>query len=201
MKPLQEPIGIVLAGGMGRRIGGTKATVELCGTPLICYPLRALQGALDDVTVIAKAGSVLPSLPGVTVWLEPRSPRHPLVGIVHALALAEGRAALICAVDLPFVTAAFVRRLVEADPGDAPVVLAAHNGAAQPLLGCYQPQAAELLAPSARQATMPLREAVEAIGPRLLEVEDPELLFNVNAPEDVLGAASIIDRRRRAAQA
>jgi molybdopterin-guanine dinucleotide biosynthesis protein A len=200
MRPLTEPIGIVLAGGMGRRIGGCKATVDLCGTPLICYPLRALQAALDDVAVIAKPGSLLPSLPGVTVWLEPRSPRHPLVGIVHGLGLAEGRAALICAVDLPFVTAAFVRRLVETDPDGAPAVLAAHEGAPQPLLGCYQPQAAELLAPSALQATVPLREAVEAIGPRLLEVEDPELLFNVNAPEDVLGAASIIDHRRRSVQ-
>ena len=200
MKPPKPPIGIVLAGGMGRRIGGSKATVELCGTPLICYPLRALEAALDYVAVIAKPGSLLPSLPGVTVWLEPRFPRHPLIGIVHALGFAEGRAALICAVDLPFVTAALVRRLVEADPGGAPAVLAAHQGAAQPLLGCYQPQAAELLAPSARQATLPLREAVAAIGPRLLEVEDPELLFNINAPEDVLGAAAIIDRRRRSAR-
>jgi molybdopterin-guanine dinucleotide biosynthesis protein A len=184
----------VLAGGAGRRIGGSKATVELCGKPLICYPLAALAEALGEVAVIAKADTELPSLPGVTVWIEPQSPRHPLVGIVQALALADGRPVLVCASDLPFATAELIGRLATADPQGAPAVLASHRGAAQPLLGCYQPRAMELLPPPA--ANVALRDAVAAIGPRLLEVDDPDQLFNVNAPEDVLQAAAILDRRR-----
>ena len=36
-----------------------------------------------------------------------------------------------------------------------------------------------------------------AIGPRLFEVEDPEALFNLNAPDDLLMASAMLDRRRR----
>ena len=53
---------------------------------------------------------------GVTVWIEPEHPRHPLVGIVQALALADGRPVLVCGADLPFVSAELVRR----SPGPIP---------------------------------------------------------------------------------
>jgi molybdenum cofactor guanylyltransferase len=192
----QAPVGVVLAGGLGRRLGGSKATVELCGRPLICYPLEALAAVLGQVAIIAKPDTPLPSLPGVTVWIEPQTPRHPLQGIVEALGLAGGRAVLACAVDLPFVSPELVASLARADPAGAPAVVAAAGGAPQPLFGCYQPAAAEPLAVAARDGS-PVREAVAALGPRLVEVDDPELLFNVNAPEDLLGAAAILDRRKR----
>lgn len=197
MRPRRDPIGVILAGGIGRRIGGSKAMVKLRRRPLIAYPLEALTIALDDVAIIAKPDTELPSLPGATVWIEPETPRHPLVGITHALALAGGRPVVICAADMPFVTPALIDRLAHADPGAAPAVIAAHEGASQPLLGCYQPQAAELLGRAAAGADLPLREVVAAIRPRLMEVEDPDLLFNINAPEDLLQAAGMLDNRER----
>jgi molybdenum cofactor guanylyltransferase len=196
--PRAAPIGAILAGGAGRRLGGDKAIVELHGKPLICYPLEAAREALEDVVIVAKPGTRLPDLPGVSVWLEPAAPLHPLVGITQALALADGRPVVVCAADLPFVTAGLLRRLAAADPGRAPAVLAAAGGAAQPLLGCYQPRALELLAPAARAASAPVREAVAAIDPVTLEVDDPEELFNVNGPDDLLIAAGMLDRRRAA---
>jgi molybdopterin-guanine dinucleotide biosynthesis protein A len=63
----------------------------------------------------------------------------------------------------------------------------------QPLLARYEPHAARLLA---RGDDRPLREQIAAIHPRLLEVQDPTELFNVNAPEDLLQAAAILERRR-----
>jgi molybdopterin-guanine dinucleotide biosynthesis protein A len=196
--PLQgaaEPIGVVLAGGLGRRVGGSKATLQLCGRPLISYPLRALAGALEQVAVLAKPDTELPHLPGVSVWIEPAEPRHPLVGIVCALRRARGRSVLVCAADLPFVTPALIRAITRADPGDGAAVVAAAGGAAQPLLGCYRPGAAGLLADAARRAELPLREAVHLIGARALEVEDAEALFNVNTPGDLRRAAAILERR------
>lgn len=190
------PVGAVLAGGTGRRIGGSKAMVNLGGRPLISYPVHAVWQALDSVAIVAKVDTELPSLPGVTVWLEPATPQHPLVGIVHALELAEGRPVLICAGDLPFVTPGLVRELAGADPAGAPAVIAAHDGVGQPLLGCYQPRALELLAPAARAAAARLTDVVSQIDPRLLEVEDAETLFNINSPDDLLMAAAMLDRRR-----
>jgi molybdenum cofactor guanylyltransferase len=188
-----KPVGVVLAGGLGRRMGGAKATVELAGRPLICYPLDALAAALGEVAVLAKADTALPSLPGATVWVEPQVQQHPLVGISQALALAGGRPVLVCALDLPFVTPELIGRLAAEDPAGAPAVVASRRGTMQPLLGCYQQSAMELLGPAGDR---PLRELVAAIKPRLVEVEDPDALFNVNAPDDLLRAAATLDRRR-----
>ncbi len=196
MRGRSKPIGAILAGGAGLRIGGDKAIVELQGRPLICYPLEAARQALKDVAIIAKADTQLPTLSGVTVWIEPALPRHPLVGITQALALADGRPVVTCAADLPFVTPELFRRLARANPGRAPAVIACARGAMQPLLGCYQPMALDLLSPEARAARRPLQETIAAIDPVLLEVDDPEELFNVNSPDDLLMAAALLDRRR-----
>jgi molybdenum cofactor guanylyltransferase len=196
MRLRSKPVGAILAGGQGRRIGGEKAIVELHGKPLICYPVEAVQEVLSRVAILAKTGTRLPRLSGVAVWIEPESPRHPLVGITQALALAGGRPVLICAGDLPFVTPQLIRRLVKADPGRAPAVVACAEERMQPLLGCYQPRALELLSGPAREGTGRLMDAVAAIEPVRLEVDDPEELFDVDSPDDLLMATAMLDRRR-----
>jgi molybdenum cofactor guanylyltransferase len=199
MRFRSRPVGAILAGGAGLRIGGQKPTVELDGKPLIAYPLEAVGQVLNKVAILAKAGTSLPSLSRVSVWIEPESPRHPLIGITQALALAGGRPVLVCPADMPFVTPELVRRLVKADPGRAPAVVACAQGRMQPLLGCYQPRALDLLAAPARAATGRVTEIVAAIQPVLLEVEDPDELFDVDTPDDLLQAAAMLDRRRASA--
>jgi molybdenum cofactor guanylyltransferase len=192
----RPPIGVVLAGGLGLRIGGSKARVELAHRPLISYPLDAMYRALGQVAIVAKIDTELPDAPGARVWIEPDRPRHPLVGIIHALELAEGRAVVVCAADLPFVTPELIARLASADPGSGRAVLASSAGASQPLLACYQHSALERLAALELDDELSLRAAVAALDPVALEVSDPDELFNVNAPEDLLAAAAILDRRR-----
>ena len=196
MRLRSRPVGAILAGGAGLRMGGDKAIVELHGEPLISYPLNAVQQVVKKVAITAKSGTKLPPLSGVMVWIEPERPRHPLVGITQALALAGGHPVLVCAGDLPFVTPELIRRLVRADPGRAPAVLACARGVTHPLLGCYQPRALELLAGAARAGTAPLLETIATINPVLLEADDPEELFDVDTPDDLLQAAAMLDRRR-----
>ncbi len=192
----RKPIGVVLAGGLGLRLGGGKAAVELAGRPLITYPLAALAAALREVAVIAKSDTELPSMPGVTVWIEPDTPRHPLVGVIEALGIAGDRPVVVCAVDLPFVSPDLIGRLARADPRKAPAVVASCAGTMQPLLGCYYPRALEPLRRAAATPNVPLTQVVADLAPRLIEVEDPEELFNVNVPEDILHAAALLDRHR-----
>lgn len=176
-------------------MGGSKLTVRLQGRPLIEFPLRALRAVLSDVAVIAKPDVQLPPLAGVMVWIEPAEPRHPLVGIVEALALAEDRPVMVCAADLPLVTPALVERIVQAG-SPAPAAIASCREQIQPLLGCYQPAAADLLRPAARRASEPVRRVVASIDPVHVEVADPNELFNVNSPEDLLVAGGLLDRAR-----
>ena len=194
---MREPIGVLLAGGRGSRLGGAKALTPLGGRPLICHALAALQGVVGEVAIVAKPDTSLPDLDGVTVWREPAEPRHPLVGIVHALVRADGRPVLVCAADMPFVTREVLAALVAVDPAGAPAVVAtsAERGL-QPLLGCYQPQAGALLAAAARDGTAPVRRVVSGFGPRLFEVSDERVLFNVNSPQDLAAAEALLAGRR-----
>jgi molybdenum cofactor guanylyltransferase len=137
--------------------------------------------------VIAKEDTRLPVLQGVRAVRESGALHHPLVGIREALTLAGGRAALVCAGDMPFVDAALLRALTQADPGGAPAVVAAWRDEPQPLLGCYYPAAAERLPDGGR-----LREVMALIGALLLEVPDPQALFNVNTPEDLRRAEAVL---------
>lgn len=203
MSETRDPIGVVLAGGAGRRIGGAKAIVELRGTPLVRYPLAALQAVLAEVVVVAKHGTALPPLPGVPIWLEPALPRHPLAGIVHALegagaaARIEGmaREILVSAGDLPFLTPSLVERLAREDAGGALAVVPRAGGRLQPLLARYGPAAHAPLAAALTADPIPrLTDAVAALEPRLVEIDDATPFFNVNAPEDLLTAAGLLDR-------
>jgi molybdenum cofactor guanylyltransferase len=198
--PLAEGdvVGVVLAGGLGRRIGGAKATVALDGRPLISYPLDAVWRAVGNAVIVAKADTELPGLARTSVWIEPPEPRHPLAGIVHALGLAEGRPVVVCAGDMPLITAEIVAAIARTDPGSRPAVVAISQGELQPLLACFRPAALPRLADAMRDPGVALRDAVGSLDPALLEVEDPELVFNVNSPDDLLQAAALLDRRRRA---
>ena len=187
-------VGVVLAGGAGRRLGGDKAVVSLNGRALLDYPLRTVRRAVGEAAVVAKQATVLPALPpDVAVWLEDDEPRHPLTGIVCALRRAEGRSVLVVAGDMPLVTADVLAALVRAPLGGAPALVPRAAGRLQPLCARYEPAALAGLQDFAPD--VPVREAVLGLGPAILEWPDEQAFFNVNAPEDLLQAAALLPRR------
>jgi len=203
---MREPVGVILAGGRGRRLGGAKATILLAGRPLLAHPLAAMHAALDGagrepaggpvLAVVAKPGTPLPALGAVALWIEPREPSHPLVGLIRALEGAAGRAVLVCPVDLPFITPGTLRRLATSPSEGAPALLAAHDGIAQPLLGRWEPAALTGLrgALEAGDALPAMRAVAERLGTRLTDVGAGEL-ENVNTPQDLARAqARLISR-------
>jgi molybdopterin-guanine dinucleotide biosynthesis protein A len=193
-----RPLGVVLAGGAGRRIGGEKTLVELDGRPLLHYPLAVLHATLGDVVVICKESTPLPELAGrAAIWCEPEEPRHPLAGVAWALRQAPGRDVLVCAGDMPLVTAELVRMLLAVRAGEAAAVVPVAGGRLEPLLAVYRPAALPGL-----QAMDPGESAtavVERLGPLTVAVADEDAFFSVNAPEDVLRASALLAARAQPA--
>jgi len=184
----------VLAGGVGRRIGGDKATVELEGRPLLLYPLAVMRAAFDHVAVVAKRSTALPPLdPGVAIWLEADEPQHPLVGVAHALQRGHRRPVVVVAADMPFVTRGLVTALARERARGAAAVVPRAAGRLQPLCARYDQPA--LAALGAFDPTAPAHEVVAALRPRILEWPDDEPFFNVNRPEDLLHAAALLGTR------
>jgi molybdopterin-guanine dinucleotide biosynthesis protein A len=187
------PLGALLAGGAGRRLGGDKLHVPLLGRPLALWALDALRGACDDVVVVAKPGLPLPALPdAVGVLREPAEPRHPLAGVVAALGHAAGRPVLVLAADLPLVPGALLRALLDA-PGEHAVAVT--DDRVQPLCARLGPAALGPLS-AALDAAAPATAAIEALAPARVPAE-PEWLLNVNEPADVPAAEAALNARAR----
>ncbi|MEA2450079.1 MAG: molybdenum cofactor guanylyltransferase [Thermoleophilaceae bacterium] len=183
-------VGILLAGGAGRRIGGEKAARLLAGRPLASYPAAALRAVCERVAIVAKPGTDLPELEGVERWDgEPAEPRHPLTGIVYALERAD-EPVLVCAADMPFVTAEALRTLMSAG-GDTAIVAVA-GGVLQPVLAVYAPSALDAL--RAAEPDAPLTRTVEALDPVRVALPPP-LVRSVDTPEEVAAAEAELGGR------
>jgi molybdopterin-guanine dinucleotide biosynthesis protein A len=178
-----DTAGVVLAGGLGTRLGAQKATATLAGRPLISYPLAALEAVSDHVAIVCKSDTELPAI-DVERWIEPDDPRHPIAGITHALERAGGRV-LVCAADMPFVTPEVLRLIAaELRPG-VKAVTAFCDGRLEPLLAAYAQDALAVLHEAADDE--PLRRTVESLVPVRVDVA-PDVVFNVNTPEDLAEA-------------
>ncbi len=163
--------------------------MEVAGRPLLSYPISALAGACGRVVVVCKADTELPALPGLERWDEPAEPRHPLTGIVHALTEADGPV-LVCAADMPFVTADACLTLLQAAAA-SPAVVAVADGRLQPTFALYAPAALEPLLAAPPDA--PLTDTVEALGPVHVALP-PALVRSVNTPEDLAEAEELLSR-------
>jgi molybdopterin-guanine dinucleotide biosynthesis protein A len=173
--------GAILAGGAGTRLGGvSKAMLELDGRPLAIRVGEVLAEVCEPVAIVGKPDTELPPIEGVDRWDEPAEPRHPLTGIVHALARAGGPV-LVCAVDMPWVTADACRSLLDAAPG-RPAAVAVGEGEMCPVFGVYAPEALPTL--EAAPPDAPLRETVDALDPARVALP-PALLRSVNTPDDL----------------
>jgi len=183
-------IGALLAGGAGERLGAaSKPAVTVAGRPLAAYSAAALAEVCEVVVAVCKPDTELPALPGVERWDEPAEPRHPLTGIVHALERA-GEPVLVCAADMPYVTADACRSLVAATglagAGEGPpAVVGTAAGVLQPTFGLYTTAALEPLRAADRDGS--LTAAVEALEPAQVALP-ASLVRSVNTPEELAAA-------------
>jgi molybdenum cofactor guanylyltransferase len=182
--------GVVLAGGRGSRMGTPKAIARLAGRPMIEFPLAALGGLCEPVAVVCKRDTELPKLPaGVERWEEPDQPRHPAVGIAHALERAGGDV-LVCPADMPLLGREELEELLSAAAGlpGFPAAIALMDGVPVPVLGVYRSEARGALLRAAEEgqsmhaAARELRAAIVELAPSL----------SVDTPEDLAEAEALL---------
>lgn len=195
-----EPLaGAVLAGGASRRMGTTKATIELDGLPLVLGVVRAARDAGAEPVVVVGGGS---ELDGLQV---DRCPDDvPGGGPLHAVAQvleADGpQVVVILACDLPRVSAVELARLVEARRAtDADVAVSVLDGRPQWLHAVWHRRAAPQLRAAIESGATSLHRGVERCSIVELEPLDPTTVHDVDRPEDLARYASIDDDPRGSA--
>jgi CTP:molybdopterin cytidylyltransferase MocA len=127
-------VGLLLAAGAGRRMGGPKALVEVDGEPLVQRGIRLLQdGGCTPVLVVvgAAAGQVRPLCAGARV-VEAADWQVGMSASLHAgLVVATqtpAHACVVALVDQPQVTPAVVQRLLAAQAAGAVAAVASYSG-------------------------------------------------------------------------
>jgi molybdenum cofactor guanylyltransferase len=180
--PIADAAGIVLAGGHSSRMGESKAWLEWHGSTLLHRAADVL-GCVGPVVVVRAAGQRLPTVPaGVEVVDDARADVGPLQGIATGLAAVAAPRAFVCAVDMPFLHPAFVRRVLRALTPDLDVVLPVALGHQQPLAAAYRtalaPRIEALIAAGRTRPGMLFEEV------RVLRLDEAALL-----DDDALAAA------------
>lgn len=190
-------VGGVLSGGLGRRMGGPKETLQYQGVPLRSRAWRALAPVADRVFLQGRSEAP----PGLTPSPDRRPGAGPLAGLETLLLRAREVGApgvAVLAVDLPRVTAPVMAHLVERwrrlEAPHLGAVVAGTGADRQPLAGVYGSGLASSLAEWLDTGEdRAVRSWLGSIGHRVVEVPGrdveaaaghPEPLLNLNTPDD-----------------
>ncbi|MCB2187107.1 MAG: molybdenum cofactor guanylyltransferase [Deltaproteobacteria bacterium] len=201
LSPPAPPLGVVLAGGQGRRLGGGgKALREVGGRTLVELAVAKLQSVCPRVVVVTSRVTELAGLP-VELIADHLPGEGPLAALATALWFTRAPAVLVLAVDLPLARTEFLSLLAQGDPTARALVPVGPEGF-QPLMAWYSraclPMAQSLLAQGERKIGLLVRRvAARKLGPEVWSAVDPEgeSFFNVNYPEDLAKVRALIARR------
>ena len=199
-----DVIGAVLAGGLGRRIGGNKPSLPVGDQTLVRHSVDALRRANLDVVLVLRPGQPVPLTSHTAAIVRDQvESAGPLGGLHALLTWLPTQWALVIACDQPFLSPALLQALLAKAPldVDVDVVCGQPANALEPFPGLYRrsclPAIEEMLARGARSLQDFLAVArTEALPSERVRRWDPELLsyLNVNTPEDLAGARAIAAR-------
>lgn len=188
---------IVLAGGQGTRLGGVnKALLAIGGRRVIDRLLDALRPLGSPVVIVSNDDSLL-GLPGTRLVrdVEPRA--GALMGLYSGLRVVETPLATATACDMPFVSTALLRALLDLTD-DVDVVVPVVGDQPEPLHAVYRPTCVPAIEQALASGRKRLIAFFDAVRVRYVPEEDvrrwdPELqsFLNVNRPEDLARAEAL----------
>jgi molybdopterin-guanine dinucleotide biosynthesis protein A len=195
-------LGVLLAGGQGRRLGlgVPKALAKLGGRTFLERALEALRGACGEVVVALPPSIDLP-LEGAARVDDVAPDAGPLAGMIAGLASRPFHCAMVLGVDYPLMRASVLKALIamfEEERTHNPnldALVPVIGGRVQPLAGVYAPSALPVLKGEFDRG---MRAVVPAVGRlMLLRCDEPRLVAalgdaaaltmfaHVNTPEDL----------------
>ncbi|MFP4273401.1 MAG: molybdenum cofactor guanylyltransferase MobA [Paracoccaceae bacterium] len=205
---MKQPVGVILAGGLARRMGGgDKGLHDLAGMPVLSHVIERIAPQVAALALNANGDPKRFAEFGLPVLPDPL-PDHPgpLAGLLAGLDWAAGRGAetlVTVPSDTPFLPCDLVPRLLLAAEGAASgVAIAATDGPEGPRphpvcglwpVGLRAPLRVWLAEGKARVGQWAEeRAAAEAVFP----AEEPDPFFNLNTPEDLAQARRLLEAGR-----
>jgi molybdopterin-guanine dinucleotide biosynthesis protein A len=188
----EEPslTGVLLAGGLSKRMGQDKATLLVAGQLLWARQLALLRTLYPQVIFISARQQPSWTPPNSQVLLDNPPSRGPLSGISAALAAMTTSHLLALAVDLPDLTTEHLRKLLQmTTPGRG--VISFNQDHFEPLAAIYPKQAAPVAQKALSSNDVSLQSFARGLKEHGLLLEyslsapEEALYRNLNCPEDL----------------
>jgi len=187
---MREPVGVILAGGRGTRMGGVaKADLTLCGRRLLDLCADRLDPQVSAVAVNANA-PIKTNLPVIADTLDGHL--GPLAGVLAGMDWAQSISAthiVTVAVDTPFFPCDLVPHLIMA--GDGKLAIATTADGQHGTFGLWPIALRSALSDFLKDGGRKVRAFTQNHGAALAPFADttPAAFFNINTPDDLKQAA------------
>lgn len=174
--------GVVLAGGKSTRMGQDKALLTLNGKPFIKHVASALQAVFAEV--IVSANSTDYEFLGLPVVKDVYENCGPLGGIHAALTAAKTESVFIASCDMPLLTPAVIRFIIE-KPFNGDVLVASTRDYVQPLCGLYARSCLPTLESHLKGRTLSVSGFLCSLRSSCVDVDEHRsALVNINSEDD-----------------
>ena len=193
--------GIVLAGGLSRRLGRDKAVEPIDGEPLISRVIRRLEDLTDEIVVVVNnsaRGEQLPLSDSTKVAVDIYPDSGSLGGIFSGLSAAKNDWGFVVACDMPFLNSSLIARILTLRHSyDA--VVPVLGGFPEPTHAAYSKACLPHIERRLKSNQLRIAAFFDSVRVMSLPEEevdqfDPEHLsfFNVNTPDDLARAVALI---------
>jgi len=189
---MAQRIGLVLAGGLGRRFGRPKGELLLEGTTLAARAACTLWPLCGSVLISLSPDGANPAPGFAAVHDEPPAGRGPLAGIAAGFRATGSADLLVLACDYPRVGADLLQALVGAPGAHDLAIVSDPSGRDHPLVGLWRRSAESMVRRALEEGAYKVRGVLREIQvKRLRATQLPGLdwghaLQNWNAPEDAV---------------
>ncbi len=178
--------GYILAGGKSARLGRDKRQVRIFGATLLQRTILTLEAATGAKPVLVGDNLPAEGIYGCVVISDAARDKGPIAGLVSALNHCRTRWAAILPVDLPFVTAGEVQRLIALASEELDAVLFASKGKLEPLAALYNVRTRDFWRGRLERGELSLQEGIKRLNHRAVEaLENSRTLFNLNTPREL----------------
>lgn len=174
----------ILCGGGSRRMGRTKALIEVDGVPMARRVADALRAAgCADVVLVGGDADELGSL-GVPIVADLFPGEGPVGGVVTAMRHFQGRDVVVVPCDVPYLDPATVEQLCSASDASDDEVIVARTDRIEPMCALWRAEALSATETAFGHGTRALHAVLDILSTRAVDVS-ASALRNVNVPGDL----------------
>ncbi|MCG8428420.1 MAG: molybdenum cofactor guanylyltransferase [Chromatiales bacterium] len=185
---MTEITGVILAGGMARRMGGTdKGLIQLMDRPMIEYVIASLTSQVGTILINANRNHEQYSRYGYPVVADIIGDYSgPLAGISTALSYAKTELVLTAPCDGPWLPSDLTHRLLKHFISQNADVCVAHDGdQMQPVFALFHKRVQEDIQDYLNAGERKLQKWLTRVNLATADFSDhPEAFINVNTPQE-----------------